>query len=550
MTDDRLSPDERALFALLPRDGTRIGNIRARRELGWDDERYDRARGSLLRAGLVETGPGRGGTVGRRIDDSIDDSPDGAAHPRSESGDEERATPLDDHRSAGAASHDTDGTDAIRIEPVAPSPFIPHTRAPDGVVKLVHAADIHLDSPLRGLERYPGAPVDAMRGATRRALENLVLLCEEERAHLLLIAGDLYDGDWQDYGTGLFFAQQMARLRDLGVRVLLVRGNHDAQSRISRHLRLPDNVHTFSAHEAETKVFDDLGVAVHGRSYARPQTTEDLAATYPKPVPTLLNVGLLHTSTDGRPLHDPYAPCSPLDLAAKGYDYWALGHVHARETLRERPWIVFPGNLQGRHARETGPKGCMLVTADGGEIRAVEHRPVDVVRWLDLRVDAEGCVTETDALERIESALRRHALGVARDACAVRIRLTGRTRAHLALERHEESWHAAARSFATEVSGGTVWLEKILLETTPEREVALGAASTGPIAELMAELEAIRDRPDRLEALAESLKDMYRRLPAAARDGDEAIRLDADFVRAALRDAEGILLPRLLDEEV
>ena len=418
-----------------------------------------------------------------------------------------------------------------------------------GPVRIVHAADIHLDSPLHGLERYPGAPVEALRGATRRALANLVTLCLDEGAQALLIAGDLYDGDWQDYGTGLFFARQMGRLCDAGVRVLVVQGNHDAQSRITRTLRLPDGVTVFGSGAAETRVLDDLGVAVHGRSYAQRDTRENLSASYPEPVPGLLNVGLLHTSATGRPPHQPYAPCAPSDLAAKGYHYWALGHVHEREILGERPWIVFPGNLQGRHARETGPKGCMLVTADGQEIRSVEHRAVDVVRWLDLAIDVTGCATETDALERFEEALRRDALGTTHEACAVRVRLQGATRAHAALQRKRDAWQADARGFATDVSSGRVWLEKILFETAPEADAAALAARGGAIGELIAEIELVRRSPERLGALADTLKDLQAKLPLAARDGEDALLLDESFVRAALADVEATLLPRLVAVE-
>ena len=95
--------------------------------------------------------------------------------------------------------------------------------------KFLHAADIHLDSPLRGLDRYEGCPVEEIRGATRRALEGLVRLAVAERVAFVLIAGDVYDGDWPDHGTGLFFARKMAELKDARIPVYLISGNHDAQ---------------------------------------------------------------------------------------------------------------------------------------------------------------------------------------------------------------------------------------------------------------------------------------------------------------------------------
>jgi exonuclease SbcD len=150
-------------------------------------------------------------------------------------------------------------------------------------MKFVHAADLHLDSPLAGLSKYEGAPVEQIRGATRRALENLVKLCLTEQVKLLLIAGDLYDGDWRDYSTGLFFAKQMATLRAANVRVVWIRGNHDAASKLTAHLNLPDNVRELSHKKPDSFVLEDLGVAVHGQGFDTREVTTDLSLRYPEP---------------------------------------------------------------------------------------------------------------------------------------------------------------------------------------------------------------------------------------------------------------------------
>ena len=148
----------------------------------------------------------------------------------------------------------------------------------------VHAADIHLDSPLRGLLPYDGAPsVDEIRGATRQALDNLVNFIILEQVPLLLIAGDLYDGDWQDFNTGLYFAGQMRRLGDAGVRVAIVRGNHDAANAMTKSLPLPDNVKVFKSRKPETWILEDLGIAIHGQSYSTPEIMDNLAVSYPDP---------------------------------------------------------------------------------------------------------------------------------------------------------------------------------------------------------------------------------------------------------------------------
>src|SRR5260370_15349826 len=184
-------------------------------------------------------------------------------------------------------------------------------------MKFIHAADLHIDSPLKGLAAYDGAPVERVRGATRRALHNLVDLCFAESASFLILAGDVFDGDWKDFNTGLFFVKELARLREVGTRVFIVRGNHDAMSEVSRQLTLPDHVHEFSDDAAETIVLDELGVALHGLSFAKREVRDSLVPRYPAPVAGALNVGVMHTSAGGSSIHATYAPCSVEELARK-----------------------------------------------------------------------------------------------------------------------------------------------------------------------------------------------------------------------------------------
>jgi DNA repair exonuclease SbcCD nuclease subunit len=144
--------------------------------------------------------------------------------------------------------------------------------------KFIHAADIHLDSPLKGLERYEGAPVEEMRRSTRRALENLTDLAIAERVAFVLIAGDLYDGDWNDHGTGLYLNSQMARLHDAGIDVVLIQGNHDAQSHMTKHLTLPENVKRLWTDRPQSLPIEDCGVMVHGQGFAKRAVTDNIAA--------------------------------------------------------------------------------------------------------------------------------------------------------------------------------------------------------------------------------------------------------------------------------
>ncbi len=371
-------------------------------------------------------------------------------------------------------------------------------------MKILHAADIHLDSPMAGLAAYENAPTSELQLATRRALSNLVEFALEEHVDLLLLAGDIFDGDWPHYGTGLHFISEMARLREGRIPVVMIAGNHDADSKLTKALRYPENVHVLDTRAPQTMTFEDLGVAVHGQGYPTPAVTEDLARGYPPALADMVNIGLLHTSADGRPGHERYAPCTVSTLAARGYDYWALGHVHRREVLAEQPLIVFPGNLQGRGLRETGPKGATLVSVGEGVV-SHKHRVLDVVRWERLQVDAAGCATREEACERVAAAVRQTAEGAGERLLAARVQIAGVCEAHRALAADRERLRYEVIAAATDVAGEQIWVEGVELATTPMRELASGGQDA--VGELIAELGEFSDAEaiDALAALANML---------------------------------------------
>lgn len=412
-------------------------------------------------------------------------------------------------------------------------------------MRFIHCADIHLDSPLRGLERYEGAPVEEVRGATRRAFENMVQYALRDRVDFVVIAGDLYDGDWPDFNTGLFFAKGMAQLGESGIAVYVVRGNHDAASKLTRSLPLPKNVHLFPDKAPKTLTDDNLGLAVHGQSFATVAVLDDLAAGYLQAVRGYFNLGVLHTSLTGRPGHDNYAPTTEQVLRSRGYDYWALGHVHAREIVSRDPWVVYPGNIQGRHSREQGAKGCELVTVEDGTI-TTEPVELDVLRWTELAIDVAGMLDFDALLDRAAADVRTALSQADGRILGLRFRLHGAGAVHRDVSARPEVITEQLRAVALDASGGNAWLEKIDIRVRPPVEIDRLAAGDDPVALLVRELKALAQDQEKLTSFAsDALKELKQKLPADLSQ-DEELRLDApDVLSDLLREAEGELLARL-----
>jgi len=297
--------------------------------------------------------------------------------------------------------------------------------------RFIHTADVHIDSPLIGLTRHEGSAAERIRSATREAFDNLIGQAIDEQVAFVVIAGDLYDGDWRDFHTGLFFSLQMGRLAKADIQAFVLYGNHDAESQITKRLSLPDNANAFSTRKAETFVLDELKVALHGQSFRQRDVTDNLVPGYPDPVPGMFNIGVLHTALGGTAGHENYAPCSLDELIAKGYHYWALGHVHNGQVLHEHPHVVFPGNLQGRYIREAGAKGAHLVTVEDGQMADFTTLHSDVVRWAHLPVAVDGCRCHTEVSDRVRQCIEQ----------AVSSKADGRLcLSHRVYRREQDSW--------------------------------------------------------------------------------------------------------------
>ena len=252
-------------------------------------------------------------------------------------------------------------------------------------LKILHTADLHLDSPFEGL---PAGKAAMRRGEQRELLGRLSALVQHEGVQLVLLAGDLLDSDKPYFETG----EELARcLGDMGVPVFIAPGNHDFYSPKSpwARLKLPENVHIFSDGAVTGVTLETLGVTVWGAAFTARHSGPLLRGFRAERREGFRNVICLHGEVGA---HDSvYDPISEEELAACGADYVALGHIHRASGLLRagETWYSWPGCPEGRGFDETGEKTVNLVTLHDGDCR-LETRSIALRRYESLRVDVTG----------------------------------------------------------------------------------------------------------------------------------------------------------------
>lgn len=385
--------------------------------------------------------------------------------------------------------------------------------------KIIHAADIHLDSPLQKLSQYEGAPAEQIRRASRGAFTNLIDFAIRESVDLVVIAGDLYDGDWPDQNTGLFFVKEATRLIRAGIPLVVIRGNHDAANLITRTLPLPKNPDgsevMLSEKKVDCRIFESIGVAVHGKSFLNRVEKDNLALQYPPALGGFFNLGLLHTSLGGFEGHDPYAPCTPGELADKHYDYWALGHIHqrGRHEIEGSAPVVYSGNLQGRHVRECGAKGCYLLTFDDKGHLDLTFHALDVVRWEKFSIEGTSLTHQDELLDRYQDWIADELAKVDGRLLVTRVEVEGKTSLDTVLRREQSALLDSLRSISVSHGAGQVWMENLKVRTSQEVERSVLADEDGPMLSLQEVVGSLSESGALANLIEDEVKNLKKKLP-------------------------------------
>jgi len=377
--------------------------------------------------------------------------------------------------------------------------------------RFIHCADLHLDTPFLGITAESTEIISAVRESTFEAFNSVVRLAIETGAEFLLLAGDIFDAGKQSVRAVLKFRDMLQELDRHGIRIFMVHGNHDPAQNAFSAVSWPDSTHVFPSSRPETVPFhtkDGSTVSVTGQSHETASIKQNLAAHFPERPDSEFRIALLHAHAGTSSMHAPYAPCNISQLKQQGFDYWALGHVHRAKILAARPHIVYPGCIQGRSFRETGPRGCYSVEVENSQVKEIIFQELDAVRW----IEADLPVNDFSTIDSLEPAIEEKIDQMFGKSSArpliCRIRLTGRGPLYRELYR-ESTRNELVERIRENLSGAHpfVWLQEIRAACQPEFDIKERMKGDDFLAKALEAGEELLEQDRALEVFATLLSD-------------------------------------------
>jgi DNA repair protein SbcD/Mre11 len=292
-------------------------------------------------------------------------------------------------------------------------------------IKFIHCADLHLDSPFQGLTTKEPSLADRFKHATNEAFVKIIDICLCEKVDFLTIGGDTFDGVDRSLCAQILLRDQFERLHKANIPVIIVAGNHDPISDWLTEIKFPKNVHLLAGDKVEKVPIEKDGnviATIYGISYKVRDVKENLSLKFHASEKDTISIGMLHANVGSRKEHAPYSPCTINDLKASNMDLWLLGHIHTPEVISEAPFILYPGNIQGRHINENGPRGCYLIKVDSNYRISHEFKPVQNILWKHDEINIKKIMTSIELVDLLTDKCEEEISNLTNDENGIVIR--------------------------------------------------------------------------------------------------------------------------------
>jgi len=383
------------------------------------------------------------------------------------------------------------------------------------LLRFLHCADLHIDSPFKGIGKIHPEFRDILYNSTYQSFAKIVDLALSEEVDFVAICGDVYDSSDKSLKAQIHFRDELSRLAAAGITAYIVHGNHDPLNGWSASLIWPDNVKVFGGEDFECVDFkrqDNTLARIYGISYKERDVTQNLALRFQHEETDIPAIALLHANIGSNPAHKSYAPASINDLLNRGINYWALGHVHQRAILRDAsPSIVYPGNSQARHPRETGAKGCYIVDMESDGTCSMRFEETDLVRYESKAIDIEN-ITDVDTLVgQILGLCDDNSQNVNGRTIVLRLVLVGRSELHGQLSRSENTQELLETAQTRLIeSGSAVLIDRIQLQSSSPFDIDELRAGNDFVSDLISLYDALEDSTsEQWNAIRSALQPLY-----------------------------------------
>jgi len=343
-------------------------------------------------------------------------------------------------------------------------------------IKFIHCADLHLDSPFQGLTTKEPSLADRFKHSTNEAFVKIIDLCLAEKVDFLTIGGDTFDGADRSLCAQILLRDQFERLHKANIPVIIVAGNHDPLSDWLSEIKYPENVHLLAGNKVEHVPIEKNGkliTTISGISYRVSAVTENLSLKFQAMEKDTVSIGLLHANVGSRKEHAVYAPCTINDLKAGNMDIWLLGHIHTPEVICKKPLILYPGNIQGRHINEDGPRGCYIIKIDSNRRISHEFKPVQNILWKQEEINIKNIVTAIELADLLSDKCEEELSKLTNDekGIVIRWKLTGSSPLYHELtmtDKIDETKEILVERFFNQTP--FIFPESIRLSIKPERQ--------------------------------------------------------------------------------